>query len=280
MAVSPQFIIAAAQTGVGLFNSLFGKSSNSAKQSLSLNKKLMDYQYKLERESRQHHFEDTRFDLENAGYNPMLAVGQQSNYTPVSSGVVPQSGVQESSELATTMAGVSSAMSGIARNKVMNQNDTLNSLGQFALNKSEVNLNNMRADYQAEQNRIQKLTGLTQAMATIKNLESSTSANNSAVKANLASASKAGAEAINQTLENQVKSDEVAYRGRHPYQNALGNFSKATGLNVGDIVKAIGAVGAGVVLKGNPLGGVNSASSALNAIKKNTYSPPAYHNYY
>lgn len=61
--------------------------SNSSKATLTLNQQLMDYQYALERQSRQSSFQDTRKDLESAGYNPLLAVGNQSGYTSVGSGV-------------------------------------------------------------------------------------------------------------------------------------------------------------------------------------------------
>lgn len=81
-----------------------GLMSNSAKVTRNLNQNLMDYQYALERQSRQTSYQDTRMDLEGAGYNPLLAVGQQSNYTPVSSGVSANSqGVE-----ASTIAGNSS----------------------------------------------------------------------------------------------------------------------------------------------------------------------------
>ncbi len=62
---------------------LFGSSSNSAKKSFEYSKALQQHQYELERQSRQTAYQDTRQSLEAAGYNPLLAVGQQSGSLPV-----------------------------------------------------------------------------------------------------------------------------------------------------------------------------------------------------
>lgn len=43
-----------------------------------INRELTGYNYGLERDSRQTQFQDTRKDLESAGYNPLLALGVQS----------------------------------------------------------------------------------------------------------------------------------------------------------------------------------------------------------
>lgn len=60
---------------------LFG--SNSAKKSFEYSKALQQHQYELERQSRQTAFQDTRYSLEQAGYNPLLATGQQASSLPV-----------------------------------------------------------------------------------------------------------------------------------------------------------------------------------------------------
>lgn len=65
------------------FMGLFGSSSNSAKKSFEYSKALQQHQYELERKSRQTAYQDTRQSLEEAGYNPLLAVGQQSGSLPV-----------------------------------------------------------------------------------------------------------------------------------------------------------------------------------------------------
>lgn len=58
--------------------SMFGSNSNSAMTSYILSKKLQEHQYELNRMTRQTAYQDTRYSLENAGYNPLLAVGQQA----------------------------------------------------------------------------------------------------------------------------------------------------------------------------------------------------------
>lgn len=60
---------------------LFG--GNSAKKSFEYSMALQQHQYDLERKSRQTAYQDTRQSLEAAGYNPLLAVGQQSGSLPV-----------------------------------------------------------------------------------------------------------------------------------------------------------------------------------------------------
>lgn len=64
-----------------------GSSANSARVTEALNRRLMKYQYDLERESKRHSFQDTRDSLEEANYNPLLAVGQQAQGVSVGSGV-------------------------------------------------------------------------------------------------------------------------------------------------------------------------------------------------
>ena len=65
--------------GAGLVSSamgLFGGSSSS--ESFKHSSALMQKQYDLYRQSRQTAYQDTRQSLEAAGYNPLLAVGQQA----------------------------------------------------------------------------------------------------------------------------------------------------------------------------------------------------------
>lgn len=93
-----------------------GLMSNSAKVTQNLNQKLMDYQYALERQSRQTSYQDTRMDLEGAGYNPLLAIGQQSNYTPVSSGVSANSQGVEGSTIASNSSMAMKNLSDVRNN--------------------------------------------------------------------------------------------------------------------------------------------------------------------
>ena len=62
---------------LSLISSLLS-GSNSAERSLADSIALQDHQYKLNRKTRQTAFQDTRKSLESAGYNPLLAVGQQA----------------------------------------------------------------------------------------------------------------------------------------------------------------------------------------------------------
>lgn len=94
--------------------------SDSAKATQSLNEKLMDYQYSLERQSRQSSYQDTRKDLESAGYNPLLAVGQQSGYTSVGSGVSTQSEGLEASQLSNSATDIAKKF-----NDMRNANDMI-----------------------------------------------------------------------------------------------------------------------------------------------------------
>lgn len=102
---------ASALSGLGSkISSFFGGSSkaNSAKSSYLYSRALMEHQYELERQSRQTAYQDTRYSLEQAGYNPMLAVGQQSGSLPVGSQMTVtdpkiermQAGLQASSAIA------------------------------------------------------------------------------------------------------------------------------------------------------------------------------------
>ena len=62
---------------MGLLSSIFG-DSNSAAASLAASMALQNHQYELNRKTRQTAYQDTRYSLESAGYNPLLAVGQQA----------------------------------------------------------------------------------------------------------------------------------------------------------------------------------------------------------
>ena len=59
--------------------SFFGGDSDSAKQSYLYSRALQQHQYELNRKTRQTAYQDTRYSLEQADYNPLLAVGQQAN---------------------------------------------------------------------------------------------------------------------------------------------------------------------------------------------------------
>lgn len=71
-------VMNAISAGMGILSSLLGGGSDSAMLSYENSKKLQQHQYELNRKTRQTAFQDTRESLENAGYNPLLAVGQQA----------------------------------------------------------------------------------------------------------------------------------------------------------------------------------------------------------
>lgn len=115
---------------MGLFGSLFG--GNSAKQSLSYSKALQNHQYQLERQSRQTAYGDTRKSLEDAGYNPMLAVGQQSGSLPVGNQLTVQ---DEKSERLQNSIALGSAIANMR-----------NLWSQTSLNKSQEGVNSTVKD--------------------------------------------------------------------------------------------------------------------------------------
>lgn len=103
-------------SSMGLFGSLFG--SNSAKKSFEYSKKLQEHQYQLERQSRQTVFQDTRQSLESAGYNPLLATGQQASSLPVGNQMSVQDDRTENLQNAISAI---SALSGVKLNNAQSQ---------------------------------------------------------------------------------------------------------------------------------------------------------------
>lgn len=98
---------------------LFGTKGNSAASSFAYSKALQEHQYELERQSRQTAYQDTRYSLEQAGYNPMLAVGSQSGSLPVGN----QMDVTDPKiERMNTFLNASSALADIAVKKAQARN--------------------------------------------------------------------------------------------------------------------------------------------------------------
>lgn len=159
--------------------------AQSAKATQALNQNLMDYQYALERQSRQTSYGDTRIDLENAGYNPLLAVGQQSNITPVSSGVSTDSSQVENANVGATKLGMLSSIadtinqtsatrSQVKRNNVMNTLDQQNSIANIQKVGAEIGQIFSATRGQEIQNDIQNITGLDKAKAEIDSIVAGT----------------------------------------------------------------------------------------------------------
>lgn len=157
----------------------------SAKTTQVLNQNLMDYQYNLERQSRQTSFYDTKQDLLSAGYNPLLAVGQQSNYVPVSSGVQGDSATVENANLGATRAGILSTVAGTVnqtsatmsqnrRNAVLNSIDQMSTIANVGKTLAEKMNVNSSTVYQNLQNAITSATGLERANAEIDKIKTET----------------------------------------------------------------------------------------------------------
>lgn len=155
--------------------------SNSSKATEALNKNLMDYQYNLERQSRQSSFQDTRKDLESAGYNPLLAVGQQSGYTNVGSGVSTQSEGLENSQLASSAVSMAQQFNDMRNaNATVKQsaqrlaNDILSSKYTNDLTSAQAEKARSETRGQDINNTIENIYGMTRAKLQLENLGMST----------------------------------------------------------------------------------------------------------
>lgn len=200
--------------------------SNSAKATQNLNQRLMDYQYALERSSRQTSYQDTRKDLEAAGYNPLLAVGQQSNYVPVSSGVSAQSSMQEG--MGNFNAGTSSLSDLASVAKV--GSDIKSSEFINRLNATQSLLNSANTDYVQSQNVYQQLiTSLEKQFGgklrqgQLDEIKSRIMTNSTQQKLNLANANSAMASAaqssaISESIRQNVELQQylVDLKRNHP----------------------------------------------------------------
>lgn len=83
----------------------YGYNWRLNRESYGYSSALMSQQYALERESRQNSFVDTRKDLEAAGYNPLLALGQQSGYVNVGASHSPSSFTMPDSNAVSSAVG-------------------------------------------------------------------------------------------------------------------------------------------------------------------------------
>lgn len=192
--------------------------STSSQATRALNQSLMKYQYQLERQSRQTSFVDTKKDLMSAGYNPLLAVGNQSNYVPVSSNVQGTSqGVEDSqlgvnraqmAETASNIINTSSAtQSQVKRNAIMNDNDTQSTIGQWMKTLAEVGNINSATTGQSIQNQIQNLYGEKTALANLHNILENTN--------------------LSRKQQEKISSDIAMSSVMSQYYNALRNQSMA-----------------------------------------------------
>ena len=145
---------------MGLFSSLFGDSgANSARMSYEYSKALQKHQYELNRKTRQTAFQDTRQSLEEAGYNPLLAVGQQSQGGTYGAGISVQDPKSENLQNALAMANYATQAklnSAQAFNQIRQGQLTTaqanNLISQSRLNSAQTALSNLQSNAQAINN--------------------------------------------------------------------------------------------------------------------------------
>lgn len=188
--VAAPYIAKGASAVMGLLN-LFGDSgkANSAEMSYQYSKQLQQHQYELNRATRQTAFGDTRQSLEDADYNPLLAVGQQANGGVFGASMSVQDPKSErlANAIGTANAFVNimqqqsqsklnSAQSALA--EITGKNDT-NRLGLESLRNSAMV---SQLDEQTRgikiRNDVDQLTLLDTANATLENIRSDTSNKN------------------------------------------------------------------------------------------------------
>lgn len=216
--------------------------SNSAKATIDTNKQLMQYQYALERQSRQTSYGDTRKDLESAGYNPLLAIGQQSNYTPVSSGVQANDAETQDVANANLRANTMSSVLGTATSAYSAYNQATNLTKQTAsnilssnfandLNSARTELTRSQAVGQDIQNAIQNATGLKQAIANLdltnfqKNkLSQDIAESQSNILRNSALAEESRSRKLLNEQQAQTQGHYASYMNRHPWINTVKNL--------------------------------------------------------
>lgn len=165
--------------------SLFGNKSNSAQKSFEYSKALQQHQYELDRSFRQTAFGDTRKSLEDADYNPLLAVGQQAQGGSFGASMSVQDPNTEN--LQNRLAKISQMVeiaSQRSQAKLNSANSSLAdtqskvSVGQLELekqrNSAQVGLLQAQQDRQELENDVYRQTGLNSARAQIENLRADT----------------------------------------------------------------------------------------------------------
>lgn len=221
--------------GVQNVMSLFGNKSNSAQVSFDLSKKLQEHQYQLNRLTRQTSFQDTRHSLEAAGYNPLLAVGEQAQGGTFGASLNVQDPNSENlqnrlSKIATlvniasqrSQAQVNSANASLA-------NEQSKATVQDVINKknttsAQVSLLNAQTEKQKLDNDITRQYGLQSAKANLEYIKSSSSKNYSDVSVNNAERNlkKAQIGQINATTaqidaQNSALKSQAEWYKKHPY---------------------------------------------------------------
>lgn len=168
---------------VSIGSQLFG-GSNSAYKSYKYSKMLQENQYELNRKTRQTAFQDTRQSLEDANYNPLLAVGQQAQGGTYGASM---SVTDPSTERLQNALNTASAISTIAQQKSQSklnsaqtslseaQTEATNSniINQQAITSAQVALLKSQTEAQNISNTVENLYALDRANTQIKQMNSS-----------------------------------------------------------------------------------------------------------
>lgn len=248
-----------------LLGGLFGGSSaNSGLDSYKYSRALQEHQYELNRKSRQTSYQDTRYDLEQAGYNPLLAVGQQSNGGTFGSTLNTQD--PKSERLQNLLSSMQTA-SGVHLNSsqaVLNNRNGLATIQNALNNTNQTNANigliNQQAIGQGIQNNIQSAYGMANMYHTIQNLIAQTG--NYKAQSALAHAQVPVAKAltnvytntahlVNAQTQGQLSNNVVSARQAqwvksHPVLSGFGIGMQNVGVPL--TTSAVSAVGAGKLL--------------------------------
>lgn len=263
---------------MGIFSALIGAGSSALSQAMSYQyqKKLMKYQYGLERESRQTAFGDTRQSLEDAGYNPMLATGVQS------SSLTPSSTAPSAPDPASMVSALTASRAQKdeeKRNEVLNEVDRQRAGNEARVGMQQEALLRSQTDNQLIKNNIDQLTGLAIAEANLEdirthsayqkqqidNLKQDIIESGSRITKNIAQATEAYSgselnsaqtalskeEQYTKRLYNLDEQEFRDYLEQHPNQRNIRYFGRATGITAGDAVKAGGTVGGAYILRGS-----------------------------
>lgn len=150
-----------AQAIAGIASGLasFFSGANSAARSLEDSKALQEHQYYLNRRTRRTAFQDTRYSLEQSGYNPLLAVGEQAQGGSFGATLQQKDPATENLENALAAANTASQTklnSAQAYNQIQQGNLTTaqanNLISQSQLNSAQTALTNLQQNAQAINN--------------------------------------------------------------------------------------------------------------------------------
>lgn len=264
-----------------------GSSANSGLDSYKYSRWLQEHQYELNRKTRQTSFQDTRYDLEQAGYNPLLAVGQQSNGGTFGATLNTQD--PKSERLQNLLSSIQTA-SGVHLNSsqaVLNNRNGLATIQNALNNTNQTNANigliNQQAIGQGIQNNIQSAYGMANMYHTIQNLIAQTG--NYKAQSALAHAQIPVAKAlssvytntahlVNAQTQGQLNNNVVSARhaqwiNNHPILSGFGLGMQQVGVPTGQTVAPLVGAGAGIYGAAQ----LGRGASAISNIQKVNWNP-------